>query len=167
MKKLMILSVPFFTVCTILLLLFNLSTKAQAKMAVREKFERISSNSRFVQWFNSGQNDSVSFTYGYNACMMPDQYSTLNDRKGITEYYQQLYNRGLRFSLVKSLSQVISDSIAIDRGTWSININSAVVATGTYLTHWEFHDGEWQIRNEMSKSDNLIVQEEKNAFQTR
>ncbi len=161
MKKLMILSVPFLTICTILTLLVNSGIKAQARMDIHQKFESISSNTRFVQWFNSGQIDSVSFRYAYNACMMPDQYSTLNDKKGINEYFQQLYNRGLRFTLDKSLSKVISDSIAVDRGIWSINVNSVIVATGTYLTQWRYRDGEWRIENEMSKSDQFINQEEK------
>ncbi len=160
MKKLMILSVLFLVASAFLVFLFNSSTKAQSRVAVLENFKSTSSTSKFVQWFNTGQIDSISFRYSENACYMPDQYSTLNDRKGIHEYFQQLYNRGLRFALTKSLSQVISDSIAIDRGIWSVNVNSITVATGTYLTHWQLHSGNWRIVNEMSKSDNLIVREE-------
>ena len=153
MKKLMILSAPFLTICIVLIFSFSSNVKAQAKMAIREQFERSSSNSKFVQWFNSGQIDSVSLRYSDNACMMPDQYLTLNDRKSINEYFKQLYNRGLRFAQDKSLSKVISDSIAVDRGIWSVSINSAIVANGTYLTQWHYIDGKWWNENEMSKSD--------------
>ncbi|HUX54808.1 MAG TPA: helix-turn-helix domain-containing protein [Williamwhitmania sp.] len=162
MKKLLILSVPFITICIALVFSISSNARAQEKMAIREKFERCSSTSKFVQWFNEGQIDSVSLRYSDNACMMPDKYPTLNDRKGINEYFQQLYNRGFRFTQDKSLSTVVSDSIAIDRGIWSISLKSTIVATGTYLTQWRYTDGGWWIENEMSKADIVSKQEEIN-----
>lgn len=153
MKKLMILSIPFFTICLVLIFSFNANVKAQAKMAVREKFEKTSSNARFVEKFNTGQIDSLSMLYHDHACMMPDMYPTITDRNGIRDYYRQLYAQGLRFSQVKTISKVISDSFAIERGIWEISINSVPVANGTYLTQWHYIDGQWWIENEMSKSD--------------
>ncbi|MDR3652051.1 MAG: helix-turn-helix domain-containing protein [Paludibacter sp.] len=83
MKKLMILSVPLITICLVMLFLFSANVKAQTLIAIREKLEKTSSNLKFEQWFNSGQIDSISMRYLKNACMMPDQYPTINDRKNM------------------------------------------------------------------------------------
>jgi len=156
MKKLLILSLPFLTICTALILTYSSSAKAQTKMEIREKLEYASSNTRFMEWFNAGKIDSISIRYMENACMMPDQYPTINDRKSINQYFSQLYNKGLRFSKLTSTSKIISDSIAIDRGNWDISINSVVVSSGTYLTQWHYRNGIWQIENEMSKADSPV-----------
>jgi len=156
MKKLMILSIPFITILVVMLFVISSGAKAQTGIAIREKLEETSSTLKFKHWFNSGQIDSISIRYLDNACMMPDQYPTIHDRKRIHEYFRQLYDRGLRFTEDKSISKVISDSIAIDRGVWTVSLNSVPVATGTYLTQWHYLDGKWLIENEMSKSDNPI-----------
>jgi len=160
MKKLMILSIPFVTICIVLIVSFSSNAKAQTKIAIREKLENASSDSKFIKWFNAGQIDSISLRYLDNACMMPDQYPTINDRKSINQYFSQLYNRGLRFTKLKTTSKIISDSIAVDRGVWNVSLNSVLVATGTYLTQWHYMNGKWWIENEMSKSDSPIAKEE-------
>jgi transcriptional regulator with XRE-family HTH domain len=153
MKKLMILSTPFLLLCAVLLFSYNSNAKAQAKTALREKLEKTSSNARFMQLFNSGQIDSISMRYLDNACMMADQTPTTFSKKNIYDYFMKLHRQGFRFSKMKSTAMIISDSLAIDRGEWAIDLNSVVVATGTYLTQWHYLNGNWRIENEMSKSD--------------
>jgi transcriptional regulator with XRE-family HTH domain len=153
MKKLMILSIPFLTISIALLFSFSASAKAQSKMEMHKKFNETSSNERFILLFNSGKIDSISMDYLENACMMPDLSPTIIGRKDINEYYTQLYNQGFRFTELKTLSKFISDSIAIDRGVWSVSINSVVIARGTYFIQWHYIDGKWWIENEISKSD--------------
>lgn len=161
MKKLLILSLPFLTICIVLILAYSASAKAQNRMEIRDQLEKVSSNSKFMELFNAGQIDSISMRYMENACYMPDQYPTINDRKSIHQYFSQLYNRGLRFTKLKSLSKVITDSIAIDRGVWDVSINSVVVSTGTYLSQWHYMNGKWIIENEMSRSDDTTTAEGK------
>jgi transcriptional regulator with XRE-family HTH domain len=156
MKKIMILSVPFLTICLVLIFSFHSSVKAQARKAIHEKFERTSAQSKFIQWFNVGQIDSIGMQYLDNACMMPDNSISINGRENIKGYYKQLFNMGLRFQTVKSISKVISDSLAIDRGEWAISVNSVVIATGTYLSQWHYINEAWLIENEMTKSDKMI-----------
>jgi transcriptional regulator with XRE-family HTH domain len=153
MKKLMILSIPTLTSCIVMLFVINSNAQAQARTVIRDKLEKASSNVLFERWFNSGQIDSISTRYLENACMMPDQSPTIHNRKSIYEHFKQLYDSGLRFSVIKSTSKVISDSIAIDRGVWTVCLNSVPVASGTYLTQWHNLNGKWWIENEMSKSD--------------
>jgi transcriptional regulator with XRE-family HTH domain len=155
MKKLIILSIPIVTICIVMLFAFSSNAKAQTRKAIREKLEKTSSTLKFVQWFNSGQIDSISMRYLDNACMMPDEYPILHDRKSIYEYFKQLYDRGLRFTENKSVSIVISDSIAVDRGVWTVNLNSVPISTGIYLTQWHYLNEKWFIENEMSKSDKI------------
>ena len=161
MKKLLILSLPFLTMCIVLILSYSSSAKAQNRMEIREQLENASSNSKFMELFNAGQIDSISVRYMDNACYMPDQYPTINDRKSIHQYFSQLYNRGLRFTKLKTLSKVITDSIAIDRGVWDVSINSVFVSTGTYLCQWHYMNGKWMIENEMSRSDDTTTAEDK------
>ena len=159
MRKIIILSVPFLTISMFLLFSYNSKVKAQNRMVIKDKFEKMISGNDFMRQFNSGQIDSIGMNYLENACMMPDQYKSINSRKSINEYYKQLYVRGLRFSQVKSLSNVVSDSLAIDRGIWSVKVDSVVIASGTYLSQWHYINGKWMIENEMSKSDVGIKQE--------
>jgi transcriptional regulator with XRE-family HTH domain len=153
MKKIMILSVPFLSICLVLLL-YSINTKAQqSKEEIRKKFEQASSNLKVMQWFNAGQIDSISYRYLDKAFMVPDQSAPINNRKQVHAYFNQLFNQGMRFSQLKSTFQIISDSIAVDRGVWSMNINSVVAFSGTYLTEWHYIHGKWWIENEMSKAD--------------
>ena len=161
MKKLLILSLPFLTICMVLILAYSSSAKAENRMKIREQLENVSSNAKFMDLFNAGQIDSISMRYMDNACLMPDQYPTVNDRKSIHQYFTQLYNRGLRFSRLKTESKILTDSIAIDRGVWDISINSVVVSSGTYLTQWHYINGGWKIENEMSKANETTSGEEK------
>jgi transcriptional regulator with XRE-family HTH domain len=159
MKKLMILSVPLISICTLLLFFYSASVKAQSKMEIREKFEIASSNSRFMNLYNSGQIDSIGLLYLDSACLMIDLPSTINGRKAIADYYKQLYNQGLRFSNIKTISRNISDSFAVERGVWVLSLASVPIATGIFITQWHYINGQWYIENAISKTDQTISQE--------
>ncbi len=161
MKKLSILSVPVILI-TVLLSFYCANVRAQqSKEHIRQKFEQASSNLQFMQWFNSGQIDSIGLLYGDNACMMPSE-PTIFGRKEINRYNRQLFDQGFRFITVKSIKKIIFDSIAVDRGVWAIAVNSVPIATGTYLTQWHYINGQWFIENEMSKQDKIFNSESVN-----
>ena len=154
MKKLMILSTPFIAV--FLILLFTGSgTKAQDRNLLPLKIDE--SNNNFVRWFNAGQIDSVLIDYQEDACMIPDEYGTIKGKSQIREYYQQLYNRGLRFTSVKAASIVFSDSIMVERETWQIDLAPEVKITGSTLCQWRLKDGNWKIENEMTNTDPMVT----------
>jgi len=155
MKKLFILSVPFLTSCFFLFFYCSHVIAQQNKAAIYLKLELASSNSKFIHWFNSGQIDSIGLRYMENACMMPND-PTIIGRKGIIEYNKQLFNQGIRFVQLNSVSKVITDSMAVDRGVWIVSFNSIPVASGTYLTEWHYLNGQWMIENEMSKPDKVM-----------
>ena len=156
MKKLFILSVPVLTICLVLFFYCSNAIAQQSKTELRKKFDQTSSNTKFMLWFNSGQIDSIGLTYLENACMMPDNDPTIIGRTGINNHNKQLFDRGIRFVQLNSVSKVVADSIAVDRGVWTVSINAVPVASVTYLTQWHLINGQWMIENEMSKSDKVI-----------
>jgi len=159
MKKLTILSVPFLTICAVLFLNFNSSVKAQEIETIKNKFEITTSDSKFIRLFNTGQIDSLGMLYLDNSCLMPDFPSAITGRENIKDYYQQLFNQGLRFSNLKTTFMVVNDSIAVERNIWAINNNSIPNTTGASLTQWRYLNGQWWIENTMSKTDKVINQE--------
>jgi hypothetical protein len=54
--------------------------------------------------------------------MMPNEPAIIG-RKGIDAYNRQLFDQGIRFVQLNSVSKVFTDSIAIDRGVWLVSIN--------------------------------------------
>ncbi len=148
MRKIAILSVPCISI--ILFSLFiGVDTKAQDNEKVKETL--IELNSKFVDWFNTGQIDSIGLMYLDNACMIPDNYREIHGREYIKGYYSFLYASGFRFTENKTESFIISDSITVDRGVWKADLN--IKLTGTYLTQWRILNGKWYIENEMTNTD--------------
>lgn len=158
MKKISILSVPFFAICAFLLFSYSSNVKAQNSQTILIKYEKASSNSNFIRLFNSGQIDSLGMIYQDNACFMPDFPSTITGRENINDYYRQLFNQGFRFTNIKTIFKIVNDSIAVERDIWAINSNSQTI-TGVSLTQWHYLNGQWWIENSMSKTDKAINQE--------
>ncbi len=159
MKKITILSVPFLAICTFLLFSYNSNVKAQNRLVIINKFEKVSSSSKFIRLFNTGQIDSLGMLYLENACIMPDFPSSITGRENINDYYRQLFNQGFRFANIKSTFKVVNDSIAVERGIWAINASSVPISTGASLTQWRQQNGQWWIENSMTKTDKVINQE--------
>lgn len=158
MKKITILSAPFFAICAFLLFSYSSNVKAQNRQTIMIKFEKASSNSNFTRLFNSGQIDSLGMLYHDNACLMPDFPSTITGRENINDYYRQLFNQGFRFTNIKTTFKIVNDSIAVERDIWAFNGNSQTI-TGASLTQWHYLNGQWWIENSMSKTDKVINQE--------
>jgi len=153
MKKLMILSIPLWSVLAVLLLT-GLDGKAQDKKKVQNTLNEVNAN--FMKWFNAGKIDSLGLLYAENACMIPDNYHEIHGRESIQDYYRYLYGQGFRFTQNQSKSLVVAKSIVVDRGIWSGDVKTVIPLTGTYLTQWRWEDGKWYIENEMSNSDSMV-----------
>jgi len=151
MKKLTILSTPFLLLLALLLISSD-SLSAQKRKAMEKEFQHMLAENSFIDWYNNGEISKVSEQYMETACMMPDDYPRIDGREEIREYWQQLYNRNLRFSNIHSSWHAVGDSLAIERGSWEITLGDNFSVTGYYLTQWRFSNGRWQIENEMSKA---------------
>ena len=152
MKKLAILSIPIMTI-VIVLFISNENSIAQNLQKRKSEFTQIVSSTDFVRLFNAGKIDSVCLSYSFKACMMPDQYPTIIGRDKITDYYLQMYARGIRFTEAKATYHFVADTIAIERGTWTVKVSPELSITGSYLSQWHYQNGKWMIENEMSKQD--------------
>jgi transcriptional regulator with XRE-family HTH domain/ketosteroid isomerase-like protein len=151
MKKITILSVPL--VSLIFLFLFTgLDSKAQNKEKSIAQITQ--SNILFVNWFNSGQIDSIGMLYMENACMIPANYKEIVGRENIKGYYQFLYDTGFRFSKNESRYFKVTDKVAVDRGIWTANSSRMA---GSYLSQWRYENGKWLIENEMTNSEFPVV----------
>jgi transcriptional regulator with XRE-family HTH domain/ketosteroid isomerase-like protein len=159
MKKITVLSVPFFIICAFLLFSYNSSVKAQSRQTILNKYEKASSNADFVRLFNSGEIDSLCMVYNKDACFMPDFPSIITGRENIADYYRQLFKQGFHFTNLKSTYNKVNDSIAVERNLWALNSNDNTILTGASLTQWCYMDGQWQIENSMSKTDKVTNQE--------
>ncbi|MDP3311790.1 helix-turn-helix domain-containing protein [Lutibacter sp.] len=159
MKKLTILSIPFFALITFLLFSYNSNVNAQNRQTIMNKFEDASSNSKFMQLFNSGEIDSLGMLYLNDASLIPDFPSSIVGRENIIGYYRQLFNQGFHFTNIKTTFKVVNDSIAVERELWAIKTNSIPIITGASLIQWHYLNGQWQIENLMSKTDKVINQE--------
>jgi len=67
------------------------SANAQKKNAPMADFEK--SNRKFIEWFNAGKMDSLSYLYLEATCMIPDNLPAINNRENVKDYYQELFDR--------------------------------------------------------------------------
>jgi len=152
MRKLSILSAPFL-LALVILVLGNRSAEAQERMAILSELENRMAEQPGVSLFNEGNFDALVEVYADSAYMLPDAYPAIVGREAIRAYYSQLYDRNIRFREIRSEWSVISDSLAVERGTWIVNVNAAFDLKGSYLTQWRYRNGKWEIENEVSRSD--------------
>ena len=146
MRKITILSLPCIAIILVFLFI-GTESKAQSRDKIIARIAL--QNTKFAEWFNAGQMDSLGSEYLENACMIPSNYREIHGRENIKGYYSFLHATGFRFTENTSRALVISDSILVDRGVWK-----AGQMTGTYLTQWRLcKNGEWYIENEMTNTD--------------
>lgn len=145
MKKIAILSSPFVLAIGIFVLAGS-SGFAQNKKVEKTLAE---TNAQFMTAFNSGKLDEVKAIYYENACSVPAASPEICGLNNIMAYFQVLRNGGFRFTDFTSKSVSVTDTVAIDKGTWTGTAEGQKVS-GTYLTQWRLRDGKWKIENESS-----------------
>lgn len=138
MKKISILSLLIFA-----LVVTYLETVAQT--AVRPKKDIIQSNKNFMDWFNSGQIDSITTLYADNACL---------DGRGcgkdfIKDYYKAETTQYKIQELITS-EITIKDNTALETGRWKILLPSGMLLSGTYRSDWQLVNKKWVIVKEAS-----------------
>jgi transcriptional regulator with XRE-family HTH domain len=154
-RKLSILSIPFFAISAFFLFSYSSNAKAQNRQTIINKYEEASSNSTFIRLFNSGEIDSLGLLHHNNACLMPDYPSIITGRDNIIDYYRQLFNQGFQFSEILTTFTIVNDSLAVERALWVLKANPTTVLKGSSLTQWRFSEGQWWIENSMSKTDGI------------
>lgn len=137
---------------TSLVLFFSLSG-FQENNEVLPPYSFSELNIKYVDWFNSGQIDSIGLLYLNNACAIPYNHEEIHGRKNIVKWYRSLYESGFRLYKRESKAIIETDSILIERGVW--HGNNQINMTGTYLAQWRRLNGRWYQENSMSNGDSL------------
>ncbi|MFZ5942242.1 MAG: helix-turn-helix domain-containing protein [Bacteroidota bacterium] len=152
MKKITVLTLPLILIFAILFV-GNRTAAAQEKRMIRKSLETLMSEQPSLKQFNAGDMAAVAERYCNDACMMPDASPVIYGREAIKAYFEQLYASNLRFREIRSEWSLISDKVAIERGTWVMTLGGALEISGQYLTQWHYLDGKWLIENEVSRSE--------------
>jgi len=147
MRKVSILASPL-ALAIVVLFFTSFSAAAQQRKYVKQMVER--HNKNFVDYFNSGQIDSLVMNYHVHASMMPTGSPEIKGREAIAEYYYFLYNMGYRFTENKTNKLTIDSSVLIDKGTWRVRMGGEEVMFGYYVTNWRRYKEGWYIESEIS-----------------
>jgi len=149
MKKLVILLVPILSIITMFIVMATQKTTYDVSNVKRSDITEASG--LFIQFYNSGQIDSIGTLFLENASFMPSNHKELRGRDEIVDYYQNVYNSGFRLNLDQPTFVIISDSIAIEKGVWEGNNYGTF--SGNYLTQWRLKDGNWFMENTMNHKE--------------
>ncbi len=142
MKKLSLLSVAV-AVTGVILLAVCLDGKAQPASKVRKVIE--ASGDDFVRWFNTGQVDSLLTLYRDDACLL-----ALGCGKELIRTFYESQMRSYRFEEFSIISVSVCDSIAVEKGRWTVSSGSGALFKGEYLTEWRRTGKKWLIVNDIS-----------------
>ena len=142
MKKFSISSVLFFAIFFGLVSL-GLKSYAQTNSNVIKTLDQ--SNKDFVRWFNSGQIDSLMQLHHNDACLV-----AIGCGKPFIKKYYESESKAYKYKEIKVLSTSICDSIAIEKGIWTIVMKSGEEITGEYLTELRLVGEKWLIINDLT-----------------
>ena len=136
-----------------LLVIFSLGLTAQVATAdggssrrqvVREV--RAASNA-WIDNFNAGNVDGIANAYEEDAIMWAEPFGIFEGRDAIRAFWDDLVNNVGATNLVyqRRRIRVISDTVAIVRSDWSMNIGGGII----YQEKWvKQANGEWILRSD-------------------
>lgn len=141
MKTTKMYTLAILTFC--LTLLTVTESKAQSTAEAREAIQ--TANANYVQWFNQGQLDSLMTLYHEDACV-----AGIGCHKNyLTDYYRVQMGR-YTFKKLAADNISIEDNTAREEGKFIIQFASGNEVRGTYVTEWQYTEGQWQIRNDQA-----------------
>jgi transcriptional regulator with XRE-family HTH domain/ketosteroid isomerase-like protein len=142
MKKVTILSI---TTAVIAVTLFTVVSKTNAQSPSRVKHTIEESNKSFVEWFNNKQIDSLLTLYRADACILDKGCGTDFIRN---HYTQEFYKYNLKGLSTVSV-EFEADSVAIERGQFTIAFITGEELSGAYRTEWRYTNGKWLIKKDI------------------
>lgn len=149
MKKLLIFFFPLLSIALMFIVIATRQRTFDDSNVQRSDITKASS--LFIKYFNSGQMDSLGILFTKEATFLPAGEAPIHGRSDIVDYYQSVYDIGFRMVTDRPNFVVVSDSIAIERGTWEGTNNETF--TGNYLTQWRLQNGSWFMENHMTHTE--------------
>lgn len=142
MKKISILSAGLFAlVIGITSLTGNLF--AQSDSRVQKIIEK--NNENFIHWFNNGEIGSLVELYREDACLV-----SRGCGKEFIRHYYTAESQRFRFTEIKVAHVSVSDTIAVEKGSWKAVMHSGETIGGEYLVEWKLTDKQWLVVSESS-----------------
>lgn len=101
-----------------------------------------------ISRFNSGDIEEIGETFLASATLIPVNREPIHGRQNIVAYYQSVYDSGFRLVSDKINIFQVTDSVAIETGTWTGWNQQSF--EGSYFAQWKKVDGKWYIENYMT-----------------
>ena len=127
----------------IILLIANMDGKAQSPKKVKAIIQ--ANGDDFMRWFNTGEVDSLLTLYRDDACLL-----ALGCGKELISTFYQSQVTLYKFEEFRILSVSVCDSVAVEKGNWTVSLESGGVIRGQYLTEWRRTGKKWLIVNDIS-----------------
>lgn len=132
-------------VIALALILITPNTKAQSAPEIQSLIE--ANTGKFITWFNTGQIDSLVSFYRDDACLL-----TVGCGKTTVRAHYLSLMEALQYTRLQPVSVSVSDSIAVEKGEWTIRLRSGQTISGEYLTEWRLTGNKWLIVNDISSN---------------
>lgn len=142
MRKITVLTLFAFALIFGITSVTNVTLAQSDRKAKKEITEK---NEQFFQWFNSGQVDSLLGLYDEDACIISHGCG-----KDYIRGYYETTTKEFKFLELKTTNVSVSDSLAVEKGRWSIVLKSGETFSGEYLSEWKLSNDEWLIVSESS-----------------
>lgn len=150
MKKITILTLITVAVVFVLTSL-NLESQAQSDTKVRKTIE--AHNENFVRWFNNEDKDSLLQMYTKDACLLTRGCG----ESVINSYYNQTLGT-YQFTRLTTSDVTVSKHLAIEKGTFMIELPNGQNVGGAYMTEWQFTDGKWLIAYDLAAPEKVHIE---------
>lgn len=140
MKKITVLTLLAFAVIFGITSVSNV-TLAQSDRKVKQEITE--KNEQFYKWFNSGNVDSLMGLYHEDACIISKGCG-----KDYIRGYYETTTKEFKFLELKTTNVSVSDSLAVEKGRWSVVLNNGETFRGEYLSEWKLSNKSWLIVSE-------------------
>jgi ketosteroid isomerase-like protein len=119
-------------------------------------------NSKIVQWYATGQIDSVAAMFAFDARQMASNAAPLVGREAIRQNWANLVNLGVWKFTLTTQNVDHSGTLAVERGIYTLdftpgpNAPEGMVAfqdKGNYLVEWRLENGKWLAVNDLAVTE--------------
>ncbi|HEY3406465.1 MAG TPA: helix-turn-helix domain-containing protein [Ohtaekwangia sp.] len=143
MKKISILTV---LVCTLTFGFITIFSDGQAQSTEKVKEAIAETNQDFVRFFNEGKVDSLVAIYRDDACLPGKGCG----KEVVLAYFQANMLVGYKFKSLNTSSLTVEKSVAVEKGTYTIEFKNGQQMSGDYITEWKLTDKKWRIANDLA-----------------
>lgn len=143
MKKISILTVLVCVLGFGFVTIFS-DSAAKSPQKVRKVIE--ASNRDFIRWFNDGKLDSLVSLYRDDACLSGKGCG----KAVVTAYFKTQMLVGFKFKELTTTSVTVEKSVAVEKGTYVLEIGNGQIISGDYFTEWKLTNKEWRISSDMA-----------------